>query len=201
MDDLEFVQKCVNGDKQAWDKFVEQYSRLVYRYIHNIVGAKGHSFAQSHAQDIFQEFFCFLINDDFKKLRSFKAKNGASLASWLRQVTINFTFDYLRKLKPELSLDQETAEGVTLQDLLPSKSPSAADTLILKERVKSLDECIEKLSANEKLFLELHINRNVRLEDLKEILELSRGSVDMQKSRIFDRLRDCFKGKGFTLEI
>jgi RNA polymerase sigma factor (sigma-70 family) len=201
MDDLEFVQKCVAGDRQVWDKFVERYSRLIYSYIHTILGAQGYALAQNHVQDIFQDFFCFLIKDNFSKLRTFRGKNGCSLASWLRQVTVNFTIDYLRKLKPALSLDAQNGEELSLKDILASESELAPDALTNEERISSLKECIEALTSEDKYFLELHINRGFRPEELKKILKLSRGAVDMKKLRIIDRLRDCFKHKGFVLEI
>ena len=40
-----------------------------------------------------------------------------------------------------------------------------------------------------------------RLEVLKEHFRVSRGAIDMRKSRIIDRLRECFKHKGFALDF
>ena len=201
MDDLGFVQSCTSGDRQAWNKFIDKYSRLIYSYIFNILGAKGHPFAQSHAQDIFQEFFCFLIKDDFKKLKSFKAKNGCSLASWLRQVAINFTIDYIRKEKPAVSLEEESEEGLNLKDILASGLKAAPESISLDEELNSLKECIEALDNDDKYFLDLHINQGLELGQLKVFFKVSRGAIDMRKSRIMDRLRDCFRSKGFTLPL
>jgi RNA polymerase sigma factor (sigma-70 family) len=201
MDDLEFVQRCVKKDKQAWDEFVDKYSRLIYNYIHNVLNAKGYSSSQSHANDIFQEIFCSLIKDDFKKLRTFKARNGCSLATWLRQVTINFTIDYTRKIRPTVSIDEENDDKLSLKELLADYSATVPETLSQEERIKGLKECIEKLGNDDKYFLELHINRGLRLEELRAHFKLSRGAIDMQKARIINRLRDCFKSKGFQLEF
>ena len=201
MDDLEFVQRCVKKDKQAWDEFVDKYSRLIYNYIHNVLNAKGYSSSQSHANDIFQEIFCSLIKDDFKKLRTFKARNGCSLATWLLQVTINFTIDYTRKIRPTVSIDEENDDKLSLKELLADYSATVPETLSQEERIKGLKECIEKLGNDDKYFLELHINRGLRLEELRAHFKLSRGAIDMQKARIINRLRDCFKSKGFQLEF
>ena len=96
MDDLEFVHRCASGDKQSWDEFVDRYSRLIYSYILSILNIKSRILPQDNINDIFQEIIYSLIKDNFKKLKSFKARNACSLASWLRQVTINCTIDYLR---------------------------------------------------------------------------------------------------------
>ncbi len=200
MNDLEFVHRRVKGGKRAWDEFVEKYSSLIYNYIHSVLKIKGHTFTQENINDLFQEIFLSLVKDNFKKLSSFKAKNGCSLASWLRQVTINFTIDYLRKIrKPLVSIDEETGDDFSLAEILSSNSPSAADTLSQEESLAHLKDCIDKLDIDDKYFLELHLNRGLGLEELKDYFKISRGAIDMRKSRIVERLRECFKSKGFVL--
>lgn len=200
MDDLEFVQKCAKGDKRAWDEFIDKYSRLIYNYIHSVLKIKGLSLTQENLNDIFQEIILSLVKDNFKKLSSFKARNGCSLASWLRQVTVNFTISYTRRLKPVVSIDEEDDEGFSLTDLLSSDFPSAVDTFNRGERLEHLKDCIDKLEDNDKYFLELHIHRGLNLEELRVYFKVSRGAVDMRKLRIIERLRECFKGKGFMLD-
>lgn len=199
MGDLEFVERCLSRHTATWDEFLNKYSRLVYKYIYSVLKAKGLTLTQDHVEDIFQDIFTSLIKDDFKKLKSFKAKNGCTLASWLRQVTVNFTLSYLRRLKSPISLDEETEEHLSLKDSLTDNSPSASETLLDKERLEMLSDCIARMSLDDQYFLELHLNRGLRLEELGEVLRLSRGAVDMQKSRIVGRLRDCFKSKGYAV--
>ncbi|PIP19495.1 MAG: hypothetical protein COT38_03065 [Candidatus Omnitrophica bacterium CG08_land_8_20_14_0_20_41_16] len=201
MDDLEFVQRFIKGDNQARDQFIKRYSRLIYNYIHHILGAKGFKSPSDYVDDIFQGFISFLIDEDCKKLRIFKAKNGCTLATWLRQLSINFTLDYLRRIRPEFSLDAETEEGTSLKDILKDDSLSAVETLSKEEEVKALDDCIEALDSGDKFFVELNFNQKVSLEIIRDFLKLSRGAIDMQKSRLMQRLKDCFKRKGFALDF
>jgi len=197
MDDLEFVRRCLKSDKQAWDEFVDKYSRLIYNYIHSISKTKGSILTQENAENIFQDIFLALIKDNFKKLRSFKARNGCSLASWLRQVVINYTIDYIRKLKPLLSIDEESDESFSLKDILTDGSISHRDTITYEEKAGHLKDCIGRLNNDDKFFLELYINRGLSLEELKDLFKISRGAIDMRKSRIVERLRECFRSKGF----
>jgi RNA polymerase sigma-70 factor (ECF subfamily) len=201
MNDLEFVQGCVNGNKQSWNEFIERYSRLIYKYIHSVIQSKGFNSSQDLVDDIFQELFTSLIRDDYKKLRSFKAKNGCSLASWLRQVTVNLSLDYLRKIKPVISLDVEVSENLFLKDTFIADTIPASDLLNLKEELISLEECIQRLSSQDKYLIEFNVNQGVKLEVLRKFLKLSRGAIDMQKSRVIDRLKECFKSKGFKLDL
>jgi RNA polymerase sigma-70 factor, ECF subfamily len=196
MTDLEFVQSCANGDALAWDEFLKRYSRLIYSYILTVFKSSGYAPSQGQPQDIFQDLILILIKDDFRKLKSFQARNGCSLAGWLKQVTVNFTIDCLRKLKPAFSLEEENEEGLSFKDLLLDSASSAAESVNKKELFGYLAGCIDKLEIKDKYFLELHLGRGITLEDLKKHFRVSRGAIDMRKSRIVDRLRECFKKKG-----
>lgn len=200
MDDLEFVQRCVKGDKQSWDEFVDKYSRLIYNYIYSVLKAKGSLAAEETINDLFQDIFLSLVKDNFRKLKTFKAKNGCSLASWLRQVTVNFSIDYLRKLKSAVSIDEENDAGLSLKDILSDNSLSATETVNAKERLLYLKDCIKRLEKDDQYFLELHINRGLNLEELKEHFRITRAAIDMRKSRLIESLRECFQSKGLLLD-
>ena len=197
MDDLELVARCANRDTQAWDEFLDRYSRLIYNYIHSVLLTKGYSFSQEHVHDIFQEIFLSLTKDNFKKLSGFKARNGCSLASWLRQIAINSAIDYLRKFKPALSIDDENEDDFGLLDVLADGTPHISKALIKEEEIKQLEDCIEGLNTDDKFFLELSLNRGLKPDELKEHFRVSRSAVDMRKARLIDKLRDCFKTKNY----
>lgn len=203
MDEQEFIQRCLRQDKAAWDEFVDRYSRLIYNYIYSVFKIKGESIPLDVVNELFQEIFLSLIKDDFQKLRQFKGKNNASLASWLRIITINFCLDYLKKeKKPSLSLEEDLdSEGFSLKDILADRRILADELLNDQERLQFLSECIDSLSSQDKYFLEMHIYQGINLGDLQVNLGISRSAVDMRKSRLIQRLKDCFKDKGFRLEF
>ncbi len=198
MDDLFFVKRCVKADKIAWKEFLEKYSRLIYSYIHSTIRIKGYVLDHSVIEEIFSEIISSLIKDNFKKLKTYQGKNNATLASWLRQVSINFCLGYLRKEKPALlSLDATVGDGLVLSEIIPYRSLSAAEELIQKEKNEHLTDCIERLELDDKFFLELNLRWQFSLEEIKDFFEISRGALDMRRGRIIQRLRDCFKEKGF----
>ncbi len=201
MDDLEFVQGCLKGDKHTWSEFLSRYSRLIYNYIYSVLAVKGRNFSEDQVEDIFQDIFHLLIKDNYKKLSTYKARNGCSLASWLRQVTVNFTIDYLRRLKSTISIDAENEEGFGFKDTLADLSPEAADFLSHQDKLKTLYECIDLLEAREQYFMELFLVQGLNLEQIKDHLKITRGAMDMRKSRIFQKLQECFKSKGFGLDF
>jgi len=200
MTDLEFARECCAGKAHVWQDFVKKYSRLIHSYIYSVLNQRNPSLAiEENISDIFQEIFVLLSKDDYRKLKTYQAKNGCSLASWLRMVTINYTIDYLRKIKPVVSLDQENDGGLSPGELIEDGSISVLDRLKKQDILESLYDCITALGIDDRYFLEFYIDRGLSLEAIKDTLEVSRGAVDMQKSRIVSKLRDCFKNKGFFL--
>ena len=197
MDDLEFVHKFVKGDIQAREEFLKRYSRLIYNYIYHVLTVKGLKDYLTYVDDIFQGFVLFVIEDDCKRLKSFKARNNCTFATWIRQLTINFTRDYLRKIKPLFSIDAEINDEQSLKDILADNSLPVRESLSIEERLRVLDYCIDHLTRDEKYFLELNFNQGVSLEVLRDYFKVSRGAIDMQKNRIIKKLKECFKGKGF----
>jgi RNA polymerase sigma-70 factor (ECF subfamily) len=202
MDDLELLSRCVAGEEGAWERFTEQYSRLIYSSILRVLRTYGVS---SHGQDltkeIFQDIISSLLRQERKKLKSFKALNGCSVATWLRQVAINAAIDHLRRRKEMLSLDQENEDGLALKDLIADDAGSAAEELVAKEQLSGLQDCIQALDISDRYIVQQHFYYGARLEDLRGQLKLSRGAMDMQKSRLLRRLRECFRKKGFALDI
>jgi RNA polymerase sigma-70 factor (ECF subfamily) len=197
MNDLELLQSCLKGDKQAWADFISHYSRLIYNYIYSVLSVKGCSISTEQVEDIFQELFQALLKDNYKKLATYRGKNGCSLASWLRQVAINFTIDYLRKLKPMVSMNAQNKEGFSLGDTFVDLSAGAIEFLNHQDKRKTLEECIDLLEFDEQYFLELFLNQELTLDEIKDHLKINRGAVDMRKSRILQKLQECFKKKGF----
>ncbi|MFC1657880.1 RNA polymerase sigma factor [Candidatus Omnitrophota bacterium] len=202
MSERAFIQRCLKHEKAAWDEFVDKYSRLIYNYIYSVFKIKGLRFSADTVNDLFQEIFLNLTKDNFKKLRQYKGKNNASLASWLRIITINFCLDYVKKEgKPNLSLEEKlNEEGFSLKDILADNNMQARELLNNQEKIQLLSECIERLSNDDKYFLEMHIYQGVNLRDLRVNLGISRSAVDMRKLRLIEKLRDCFRDKGFQLE-
>ncbi len=202
MDDLELIQSCSNGDKHSLEEFISRYSRLIYNYILTVFQKSAVPVPRDLVNEVFNDIFCLLFKDGCRKLKSFKAKNGSSLATWLRVVTIHFTVDFVRARKMSISLDHEDSRGSVLGDkIADAGSVSAYDAASRAELLDGLKDCLRSLTPQERYFIELHINQGISLALLQDIFKASRGAVDMQKNRIVNKLRQCFKSKGFMLDI
>lgn len=175
---------CVNGEKVAWDAFVLQYSSLVYHTIKKTFGLYHSDPRADLVEDLFQEVFLSLVQNDFKKLRQFSGDRGCSLASWLRIVAARLTIDFLRK---------QSAPTVEVTDSLPSARPDPPNSLIDSEQAGQLSPALEGLPPRDRLFLVLYYHKGFPPEEIAAILHVSVSAVYTQKSRILAKLREVLR--------
>lgn len=193
MDEVLFLQRCIQREPYAWDEFLATYSRLIYSAIYSALKVKHCSCDDSVVEDIFQDAVVFLMKDDCRKLRSFQGRNGCTFASWLRVVTGNFTVSYVRALKlgkmEELPQEDSLAKGGESEGSgsIPGRAQKA---------LSSLHECIRMLTVDDRYFLVLHLEQGLTIEQLKRFFRVTRGALDMRKSRLIVRLKECFRRKG-----
>ena len=82
--DRKLVQRCVSGEPQAWEAFVDRFLGLVLHVVRHT--AKSHSIrlGKQDEEDLVAEFFVTVIRDDFAVLRRFRSES--SLATYLTVV-------------------------------------------------------------------------------------------------------------------
>lgn len=175
------IAGCIRGEKSAWDELVEQYSKLVYHTIRKTLTLHHTESRDEVIEDLYQEFFIAILQNDCRKLAQFRGDGGCTLASFLRIVASRLTIDHLRK-KP--------AHTVEVTDTLVSDQPDAPGSLIDDEEQKSLAVAIESLSAKERLLVDLHFHQGLSAEEVASILKISPGAFYTQKSRLVAKLRE-----------
>ena len=185
MDELEFIRTCATLDDKAWQEFLNRYSRLIYTYIYRVtVNLNGLSRSDPFIDDVYQGLLHSLIDDNARKLRTFKGLNGCSFASWLRLVTVNYTLSCLRRMRPAVSLDEDN-DGLSLKDIIKDEKILPDEVAVYHEHAHNLKETVEIVRwVRELVFAS------------RQVLRISRTAVDMRKSRLVERLRECFKRKG-----
>ncbi len=175
---------CLNQEKTAWDAFVLQYAALVYYTIRKTFSLYHTEPRTDLVEDLFQEVFLSLVQNDFKKLRQFRGDRGCSLASWLRVVAARLTIDFLRKQEPA---------KVEITGTLAHDQPDPSNSLIDQEQERSLSQILQALPPRDQLFIDLYFRQSLPPEEIASILRVSVNAVYTQKSRILDKLRETLK--------
>jgi RNA polymerase sigma factor (sigma-70 family) len=172
---------CVNGEKAAWDTFVQQYSKLVYHTIRKTLTLHHTESRDEVIEDLYQEFFISILQNNCRKLGQFRGDGGCTLASFLRVVASRLTIDHLRK---------QPTPTVEVTDAFASDQLDAPGSLIDFEEQKSLSVAIESLSAKERLLVDLHFHQGLPAEEVASVLKISAGAFYTQKSRLVAKLRE-----------
>lgn len=171
---------CIRGDRLAWELFVKQYSNLVYHTIRKALSLHHGKYHEETIEDLYQEFFISILQNDCRKLAQFRGNNGCTLASWVGIIASRLTIDFLRRQK-------------TIKTYTPEPPPSYAspsdDASIEHLQEASLVAALEALTAREQLIIQLHFQQGLDAEETSSLLRISLGAFYTQKSRLLDKLR------------
>jgi RNA polymerase sigma factor (sigma-70 family) len=192
----QLIAGCVAKDKQSWDLFVDTYGKLVYKIIYRTLASKGFIDKNSLAEELYNEVFVAFLSKDSYRLKSFKWKNGSSLATWIRVITRNLVLDYIRKISNETEILQSANEKVFDDDkkelidtLTDDRSDSALDLLESDDNRIVLEKAFKELSDTDKQLLELLYFQNFSHEDTAAVLNKTVDAIYMQKNRLIQKIK------------
>ncbi len=170
--DAQLVSRCRAGDADAWNEFVERFSRYVYA-----ICGRGFRLPQQDAEDVFQEVF----SRAFERLG--ELRNDEAVRPWLAQLTRRLCIDRLRlsarDAPAEPELDEQAADDVlaTLDDAMTVRA--ALD--------KVGDPCRE--------ILDRFFCRDESYRTIGDMLELPAGTIASRISRCLDKVRSELDGR------
>jgi RNA polymerase sigma-70 factor (ECF subfamily) len=174
------VDRFCGGDQTAFIDLVGQYKKKIYFLAYDITGD------HQEAEDISQEVFIKM----FRSLKNFR--RDAKMSSWLYQITVNASIDFLRKKssKPKRSIDefeqiniQEQLLGGTGQSLDPQRSAEYSQIQ------NHISQALQKISPKERtVFVMRHYN-DLKLNEIAEILNVTIGTVKSLLFRAIKKLR------------
>src|SRR6187399_3012976 len=112
IDDL--IERCLNGDQQAWEQIVRQHWRKVFNVAYKFVAK--HDEAEDLTQDIFLKIF--------KSLDTFDRR--ANFQTWLISVSRNLCIDHYRSVRKERETIAREVDTGDLQPASRDRTPYAA---------------------------------------------------------------------------
>lgn len=166
--DAELVQRCIQGDQQAWADVVRLFSRRIYNL--------AYRFTSSHAaaEDLTQEVFIRV----YRSLQQYDSGLG-DLSNWLMRLARNLIIDDYRKRQRT-----PTDSGDDLADHeyhLPAACDSPQRSLERQERRLQVLAAIDKLSPDLRECVILRDIEELTYQEIVDLLKIPEGTV---KSRI-----------------
>ena len=170
--DAQLVSRCRDGDAEAWNEFVERFSRYVYA-----ICSRGFRLAQHDAEDVFQEVFARAY-ERLPELRSDDA-----VRPWLAQLTRRLCIDRLRMNARDAPSDAEPDDREV--DEVLSQLDDAMSVRAALDKVG--DPCRE--------ILDRFFCRDESYRTIGDLLGIPAGTIASRISRCLDKVRAEFDGR------
>jgi RNA polymerase sigma-70 factor (ECF subfamily) len=175
IDDRVLVQKCLSGDKTAFEQLVKRHSPRIFHIIHRFFNDK------LLIEDIAQEVFI----KAYTSLESYGQKSP--FENWLSKIAIHVCYRQLqiqRKHEKNLYSDFLNEEYLSLDNFcLTTSSLNRNDS----EKKTMLREIVEKillrLSAKEKMILILTEVEGMTVQEVSQLMGLSPINIKVGKLR------------------
>lgn len=173
------LARCIEGDKWAWDAFVQRYASVIMAAVGRVLSGRGLAGDPQRVEDVCQEVFVRLIKNDYRLLRSYDP-DRASIITWLTIIARSSAIDSLRKRKLR-TVALEEAAPVALVEQGGDEGGSAT------EHVPA-----GLLSARQKLVLGLLFEREMATDDIAKLLGISAQTVRSTRHKAIQKLRKHF---------
>ncbi len=187
LSDQSLVARCINGDRLAWDKFVERFSRLILWAIKEKLRHTNFHYAQQDVEDIFQNVFCLL----WEKEKLQQIRNKEKISGWLAMVAANCAVNYFRNKR----------EGLLRKELLPERvhsSDCSAGEIIDQQKLHSiLEQIFSYLPTRERIIFKLNYLYDKTHQEIGKILKMPQSSISSIIKRTKQRLKEELNRQGW----
>ncbi len=175
------ITAAQQGDLEAFNSLILNYQDMLYRIALRII----HD--ECSAEDATQDAMILA----FRNIRSFR---GGNFKSWLARVTVNASYDELRRGKRHLSLplEQFTNDGDEVESPVWIKDFSAGpeDRAETSELRSALQQCIKSLVPDYRLMVILVDMEGMSYEEAARIAHVPVGTVKSRLARARMQIRN-----------
>jgi RNA polymerase sigma-70 factor, ECF subfamily len=198
---MELLRGCIRGDVDARRRLVEEYSGIVSYGVTVIFQQFGRPSRREEIEDLCQDVFLALFDQDARKLRQYQGRNGCSLASWIRVVANRLTIDRLRREGRTVSLDDPNNwETSRVREVEPDRRPGPEPQVEEAERASKVREMILQLPPKDQAFVQLFYFQGLPIEEVARTIGITTNAAYVRKMRLHEKLRRLVSAR-FGAEI
>jgi RNA polymerase sigma-70 factor (ECF subfamily) len=161
-EDPDLARRLKNRDPHAMAELYDRYGRITFALIFRIVRN------EAVAEDLVQETFLRVWN----RVHGFDHEKG-SLGPWVLAVARNRAIDYLRSVDGRMAQNASDLEKLEQ----PGMFCDMENSILNMDRIRSLRGAFQKLTANQRLVLELAYYEGLSQTEMSERLKQPLGTV------------------------
>jgi len=189
---LNFLEKCANKDKDAWDTFVEKYGNLIYNYIIRTLKRYNYFFQNDEVDEIFNRIFLALLDKKCRRLKNFRGQNERSFGAYLREISFHISIDFLREQRSFVELEQ-IQYRISDEDKYERFDQKELREIIVIIR--------NELPERHRYLFRLVYEEGYELSEVAEIMDLKLNAVHQLKFRMINNLIKIAKKKNLYHEL
>ncbi|MHC4414668.1 MAG: RNA polymerase sigma factor [Planctomycetota bacterium] len=165
------LQACLNGDKQAWDDFVDRSWAVILAAVRRTIGGRAGEAGGGDVDDSVQEVYVRLLKDEYRLLKTYDP-GRASLSTWLSLVARSVTIDHLRRKRPK-TVPLEAGER-------PGPAPRSSE-------VSSLP--LHCLSPRQRLVLRMLFDEDMSVAEAARMIGVDEQTIRSTKHKALRRMQ------------
>jgi RNA polymerase sigma-70 factor, ECF subfamily len=170
-DDIELLHRAGSGDSAAFHALVDRHAQRLYRLAVSLIGNAA------DAEDVLQETFI----GAFRGLRSFEARS--SVKTWLTRILVTQAAQW-RRNQSGRGKQRRVAEPMNDSIVASAGSPDAA---------MDVQAALGRLSPEHREVLALREFERMSYEEIAEVLDVPRGTVESRLHRARSEMREKLK--------
>ena len=178
--EIALIEDAQNGDMDSFNQLVLKYQDMMYRISLRILND------ESSADDATQ-------NAMIQAFRNIKSFRGGSFRSWLARVTVNASYDEMRRWRRQAStsFEQVNYEGDEIESLpwmmdLSAGPEERYDSVELRD---ALQHCVKALTPDYRLVVVLVDVEGMSYEEVARVANIPVGTVKSRLARARGQLR------------
>lgn len=182
LEELTLARACAAGHEQAWQDFIQRYRQKLHSMAMQIT--HDSVYASELADSLFADLYGVNAREGVRtsKLNSYTGRG--SLEGWLRTVMAQEFINRYRKQKRNVSLEEQTEEGVQYAAADPEPVGSSDPRL-----EAATDAALGELSCEDRLVLASYYLDGRTLADIARMLGLHESSISRRMDRLSIALR------------
>lgn len=190
-DELALVQRCQNGEPEAFAELVREYQDRIYNLIFRMCRRA------EDAEELAQETFL----KAFEKIGQFRGTSR--FYTWLFRIAKNLTISHCRRRGKVKFIPLENTEDdapdfgeARTATLAARRQPGPDAQAIRRETADRVTQALDALDEEHRVMVILRDIEDMRYEEIAEVLELPSGTVKSRLHRARVALRDALTDLG-----
>lgn len=174
-EDILYIERFINGDQEGFEMLVRKYQNRALNIVYSLIGGDRES------EDIVQEVFLKIYHN----IGAFKQRSQFS--TWLYRITVNTTYDFLRKRKNLVS-EESAIQKVT------NTSQGPKEALLIKEKEEMIQKALGKVPLKYRAAVVLKDIEGLSYLEIAKILHCRLGTVESRIYRARQFLKEQLRG-------